>query len=34
MENLALIIAFIIVFGGFGYIVFDIIKHFNKKVHP
>jgi hypothetical protein len=34
MENLALIIAFVIVFGGLGYIIFDILRYFNKKVYP
>ena len=34
MENLALIIAFVIVFGGLGYIIFDTLKHFDKKVYP
>lgn len=34
MENLALIIAFVIVFGGLGYIVLDTLKHFDRKKHP
>ena len=34
MENLALIMAFVIVFGGLGYIVLDTLKHFDKKSHP
>jgi len=34
MENLALIIAFVIVFGGLGYIVLDTLKHFDKNTHP
>jgi len=33
MEDLALIIAFVIVFGGLGYIVLDTLKHFSKKAH-
>jgi len=32
MENLALVIGFVIVFGGLGYIVLDTLKHFDKKV--
>jgi hypothetical protein len=34
METLVLTIAFIIVFGGIGYVVIDTLKHFsNKKAH-
>jgi hypothetical protein len=34
METVVLMIGFIIVFGGIGYAVVDMIKHFdNKKVH-
>jgi Trk-type K+ transport system membrane component len=34
METIALILGFIIVFGGIGYAVMDTIKHFdNKKTH-
>ena len=33
MENLVLIIGFVIVFGGIGYTVFDSLKHFDGKVN-
>jgi hypothetical protein len=32
METLVLTLGFIIVFGGIGYAVIDMIKHFDKKV--
>jgi preprotein translocase subunit SecE len=31
MENLILIIAFTIVFGGIGYIINQMLDHFDKK---
>lgn len=34
MENLVLMISFFIVFGGIGYVVINMIGHFNNnKVH-
>lgn len=33
MESLVLIIGFIIVFGGIGYVVLDSVNHFNTKTH-
>lgn len=33
METLILILGFIIVFGGIGYAVVDMMKHFDKKLH-
>ncbi len=31
METFVLILAFLIVFGGIGYTVFDTLKHFSDK---
>lgn len=31
METLALVAGFVIVFGGVGYVIFDMLKHFDKK---
>jgi len=33
MENIILIIAMIIVFGGIGYSIFDSIKFFDHSAH-
>ena len=32
MQSLILIIGFVIVFGGIGYILSDTLKHFDKKI--
>jgi len=34
METIILTLAFVIVFGGIGYVVFDTLRHFSgKKPH-
>ena len=33
METIVLTLGFIIVFGGIGYAVVDMIKHFDNKAH-
>ena len=32
MESLIIIIGFLIVFGGIGYVIYDTLNHFKTKI--
>ncbi len=33
METIVLVIGFLIVSGGIGYVILDMLKHFDNKIH-